>query len=481
MFHRLALKAILLSGSNTFMKYYFIKRFLRPASLVALAVVSFANGAFAQPKKVVADRIVGQVGDKIILHSDIFNSILDAQRQGIALPPNPECVIVQRALIEKAMVLQAEKDSLPVSDEEIDAALDNQIRSFVMSYGSKEMLEEVAGKTVYQLKEDFRETFKDRALADQMRKKIVENVKVTPNEVKAYYDKIPKDSLAFYESQLELGEIVLFPKANHDVESYVTKELNDWKAQVESGSKKFEQLARSYTEDPGSKESGGQYNLNRGDKFWDPAFLAGAFKLKEGQVSPVIKSKFGLHIIQMVSRSGDDAVIRHILRIPPVTQDEINEASIRLDSIRAKLVDGRLTFGEAVNKYSEDETAKFSGGRKQSRDGGSSVTIDQLDKDMVLAIKNVKVGEYSKPMAFADERGKKGVRLVYLQSRTEPHRENLRDDYSRVSQRTLDEKKGTVLEKWFRDHIPNYYIQVDKEFANCESVKDLLGKNVAVK
>ena len=457
------------------MQYIFIKRFLRPASLVAVAVISLANSAFAQPKKVVADRIIGQVGDKIILHSDIFNSIMDAQRQGMALPPNPECVIVQRALIEKAMVLQAEKDSLPVSDDEVNAAIDNQIRGFVMTYGSKEMVEEVAGKTIYQLKEDYKDVFRDRALADQMRKKIVENVKITPNEVKDFFQKIPKDSLAFYETELELGEIVLYPKANREVESYVTKELNDWKTQVENGAKKFEQLARSYTEDPGSKESGGQYSLNRSDKFWDPAFLSAAFKLKEGQVSPVVKSKFGLHIIQLVSRAGDDAVVRHILRIPPVTQDEIKESSDKLDSIKTKLIAGKISFGEAVAKYSEDEGAKFSGGRKQARDGSSSVTIDQLDKDMVLAIKNLNVGEFSQPIPFADERGKKGVRLVYLQSRTEPHRENLRDDYSKVAQRAMDEKKGAVLEKWFRDHIPNYYIQIDPEFANCESVKDLLG------
>ena len=462
------------------MQHYSIKMFLSPAAMLALAVLILGNSAMAQPKKVVADRIIAQVGDKIILHSDVFNSVMDAQRQGAVLPANPECIIVQRALIEKAMVLQAEKDSLPISDDEIDAALDNQIRGFIMQYGSKEMLEEVAGKTVYQLKEDFRETFRDRSLADQMRKKIVENVKITPNEVKNFYEKIPKDSLAFYESQLELGEIVLYPKANRDVESFVSKQLNDWKAQVENGSKKFEQLARSYTEDPGSKENGGQYNLNRTDKFWDPAFLAAAFKLKEGQVSPVIKTKFGLHIIQMVSRAGDDAVIRHILKIPPVTDAEIKEAEDRLDSVRAKLVSGKIGFGEAVSKYSEDENAKFSGGRKQARDGSSAVTIDQLDKDMVFAIKNVKVGEYSQPIPFTDERGKKGVRLVYMESRSEPHRENLRDDYSKVAQRALEEKKNDVLEKWFRDHIPNYYIQVDKEFSNCETVKELLS-NVAVK
>ncbi|HEX8676439.1 MAG TPA: peptidylprolyl isomerase [Segetibacter sp.] len=433
----------------------------------------------AQPKKVIADKIVAQVGDKIILRSDIYNSIQDAQRQGTPLPPNPECMLVERALIEKALVLQAERDSLPVSDEELEASLDNQIRGFVMQYGSKEVLEEVAGKSVYQLKEDFRQPFRERSLADQMRKKIVENVKMTPNEVRAYYAQIPKDSLPFYESELEVSEIVVYPKANREVESYVTRELNEWKKQVEDGSKKFDQLAKSYTEDPGSKESGGQYNINRNDKIWDPAFLAAAFKLKEGQVSQVVKSKFGLHLIQMVSRSGDDAVIRHILRIPPVTDAEIKESIIVLDSVRSKLTAGTMSFGEAVNRYSEDEGSKFSGGRRQGRDGSSFVTIDQLDKDMVLAIQKLKVGEYSQPIPFTDERGKKAVRLVYLQTRTEPHRENLTDDYSKISQRALEEKKNGVLEKWFQSHIPNYYIVIDKDFSACENVKEWSSNAVA--
>jgi peptidyl-prolyl cis-trans isomerase SurA len=278
---------------------------------------------------------------------------------------------------------------------------------------------------------------------------------------------------------LEVSEIVVYPKANREVESYVTRELNDWKKQVEDGTKKFEQLAKSYTEDPGSKESGGQYSINKNDKFWDPAFISAAFKLKEGQVSQVVKSKFGLHLIQMVSRSGDDAVIRHILRIPPVTDEEVKEAVTRLDSIRSKIVSGSLGFGEAVNKYSEDEGSKFSGGRKQGRDGSSFVTIDQLDKDMVVAIKNLQPGEYSKPIPFADERGKKAVRLVYLQTRTAPHRENIKDDYSKISQRALEQKKNEVLERWFRSHIPNYYITIDKEFAGCSSVKDWIGNAVA--
>jgi peptidyl-prolyl cis-trans isomerase SurA len=453
------------------MKYINKQVFLK-AAVTITAIVAFAGSLFAQPKKVIADKIVAQVGDKIILRSDIYNSIEDVRRQGGQLPPNPECILVERALIEKALVLQAEKDSLPISDEDIDAELDNRIRGFIMQYGSKEVLEEVAGKTVYQLKEDFRGPIREQKLSGQMRNKIVDNVKITPNEVRDYFELIPKDSLAFYESELEISEIVVYPKANRDVESYVSRQLNEWKAQVEAGTAKFEQLVKQYSEDPAVKENTLQYTLNRSDKIWDPTFLAAAFKLKEGQISPVIKSKFGLHIIQLVTRSGDEAIVRHILKIPPVTAEEIKESQDKLDSLRSRLIAGTVGFGEAVNRYSEDEGSKFSGGRRQGRDGSSFVTIDELDKDLVMAIKELKVGEYSAPIAYTDERGKKAVRLVYLQTRTEPHRESLKDDYSKISQRALEEKKNGVLERWFRTHIPNYYIVIDKEFTTCETIKE---------
>ena len=297
----------------------------------ALTVGTFS--AFAQPKRVVADKIVGKVGDRIILQSDIFNAIADATRQGAQLPANPGCILLEGELVKKALVIQAEKDSLPVSDDEIEAALDNKIRYFISQYGSREALEEIAGKTTYQLKEDLKVNFKEQKQAEQMRGKIVDGIKITPNEVKAYWDKIPKDSLAFYESELEVGQIVLLPKANRDLESYTAKQLNDIKKQIESGGRKFEQMAKIYSQDPGSKDNGGQYSINRNDKQWDPTFMSTAFKLKEGQISNVVKSKFGLHIIQLVSRSGDDAVVRHILMVPEVGEEEIAKSKARLDSI----------------------------------------------------------------------------------------------------------------------------------------------------
>ncbi|MGN6618316.1 MAG: peptidylprolyl isomerase, partial [Ilyomonas sp.] len=246
----------------------------------------------------------------------------------------------------------------------------------------------------------------------------------------------------------------------------------DLKKQVESGQKKFQDLARIYSQDPAVKENGGQYNLNRNEKQWDPTFLAAAFRLKEGQISPVIKSKFGLHIIQMVSRAGDDAVVRHILMIPPVTDVEVNAAKAKLDSIRTIIEKGAISFSQAVNKYSDDENSKFNGGAVTAPDGSTYVTIDQLDKDMVVALKDMKPGDVSAPQVFTTDRGTKAVRIIYLKTRTEPHRENLKDDYNRVAQRALDEKKQYVLEKWFKDHIPTYYINIDKDYQACSNISE---------
>jgi len=431
------------------------------------------GSSIAQGKKVVADKIVAQVGDKIILNSDIMNAISDYKRQGQELPADANCAFMQGQLIQKALVLQAEKDSLEVGEDEIDSKLDNQIRGFIREYGSKEALEEVAGRSIYQIKEDFRQSFKERELADKMRAKILENMKVTPTEVKAYWDKIPKDSLPFYESEIEVSQILSEPKANKEVEDYVIKQLYDYKRQAEAGVKKFEQLAKLYSDDKGTESQGGTLNINRNDKgSIDAAFLSAAFRLKEGQISSVFKSKFGYHIIYMVSRAGDDAVVRHILKIPPVTQEEIKLSIQKLDTVRYRIMTKDLSFGEAVNRFSDDESSKFNGGQIQNRDGSINVTIDMLDKEMIKILPTLKPGDISHPQEYTDDRGKKLVRLIYLKTRTTPHRENFQDDYNKIAQRTLEQKKQGKLEKWFNEHLPNYYIYIDKDFVGCKGLND---------
>ena len=304
-----------------------------------------------------------------------------------------------------------------------------------------------------------------------MRNKIVEDVKITPTEVKAYYETIPKDSLPYYESEVEVGQIIIYPKASRELETYAIDQLKEYKQQVESGAKKFETLASLYTDDPGSKATGGKYDINRNEKLFDPIFVSKAFTLKDGQVSTVFKTKFGYHIIQMVSRAGDDASLRHILKIPQVSSIEISEAKHKLDSVRSNLIAGTIKFGEAVSKYSDDENSKFTGGRMAGRDGSTFLTIDQLDKDLVVKLKDLRVGEYSQPAEYTDEREKKGVRIVQLITRTEPHRENLTNDYNKIAQRAIEDKKNKMLEMWFYKNIPRFYIKVDNEYKGCPEMQ----------
>lgn len=436
----------------------FITKKILTACFLTLAIITSAQG---QPKKVIADKIAGIVGDRIILYSDIKNSLADIVRQGGTVPENGECLLMEQAIISKVLMLQAMKDSLPVTDEEVEADLDNRIRTYINQLGSQEALEEIAGKTIYQIKDDARESVKEQKLAQAMQRKIVDNVRITPIEVKAYFDKIPKDSLPFYESELEICQIIIYPKPSRELEQYIVGEMNNYKKQIEMKVTTFEQLAKKVSEDPGSRDRGGQYQINRTEKTWDPVFMSTAFRLKEGEISPPVKSKFGFHIIQMVQRNGDDAIVRHILRIPPVTEEEIGQARRKLDTVRSKIIAGTMGFNEAASKYSDDEAAKYTGPCITDREGSTFVTIDMLDKDMVAMLGKMKVGDYSQPTAFESEQGKKGVRVVYLKSRSQPHRMNMQDDYSKISNFALEEKKSKTMEKWLKNKLPSYYVMID--------------------
>jgi peptidyl-prolyl cis-trans isomerase SurA len=438
-----------------------------------LLIVTAFSVAQGQPKKVVADKIIAVVGDRIILQSDVENSLSDLIRGGGQVPENADCLISEQAIISKVLMLQAEKDSLPVTEDEIEAELDQRVRYFIQQYGTQEQLELIAGKTVYQIKDEARESIRENKLATAMQRKIVENVKITPTEVKNFLDKIPKDSLPFYESELEVGQIVAYPKPSRDLERYIVDELNNYKRQVDSKVSTFEQLVKRYSEDPGSKDRGGEYEMNRNDKIWDPAFMAAAFRLKPGEFSQPVKSKMGYHLIYLVSRSGDNIIVRHLLRIPPITPEEIAQSSSKLDSVRSRIIAGTINFNEAATKYSEDDQQKYSGPFFLNRSGAPYVTIDQLDRDVVATLAKMKVGEYSQPVEYTDERvGKKGVRIIYLKSRSEPHRMNLRDDYDKIAGFALEEKKGKVLEKWMKEKIPTYYIMLDNDIKeSCQSLQ----------
>ncbi|ASZ10278.1 peptidylprolyl isomerase [Chitinophaga pendula] len=429
-------------------------------------------------QRMVADKIAAIVGDKIVLQSDIEGEMANIQRNSHdnVIPPNAACNIMEQIISQKVMVLQAERDSLPVSDGDVDGQIENRIRYFEEMYGSREKMKEVTGYSIYQLRERFRQPIKEGLQAKAMRDKIVDAVKVTPSEVKAYFDKIPKDSLHFYESELEIGQLIILPKATREMEQYAIDRLLEFRKRVETKESDFSSLAILYSEDPGAKENKGIYNLNRNDKnTWDPDFLAAAFRLKVGEISSPVKSQFGYHLIQAIKRQGDNITVQHILLKPNITKSDIALTMNKLDSIRNNIQAGKFTFAEAVAKYSDAQMAKFDGGMLQSRVNGSTfINIDELDepseRDIVLMIDTMKAGGVSRPVQFTDEQNRLACRIVFLKTRTQPHRENMTDDYSRIQQRTLQIKQAETINKWLTDKIPSYYINVDDAYKSCTNI-----------
>ena len=440
-----------------------------PALLITLFCL--IEQPFAQTQKIIADKIVAQVGDKIILNSDIW------MKGELEFDPKPssDCYFLEAQLMQKCLAIQAVKDSITNYDE-LEAQLDGQIRNYIQQYGGQSALEMVAGKSAYQIKQDIRQLFIERKLADEMRNKITGDIKISPAEVKGFFEKIPKDSLPYYEAEYEINQLILYPKPNKDVEEYLTNQLLLWKQQVESGQKKFEDLAKVYDQDPGSRNAGGKYSINKNDRQWDPVWFAAIWKLKEGQISPVIKTKFGLHVIQMISRVGDEAVIRDILLIPSVTEVEINQSKIISDSIRTEVITNRMSFDDAINEFSEDESGRNNGGWITTVNGSPYLTPADLDKDMATILKTMKPGDISEPMLYKDDNQRDAVRLLFLRSKTTAHQENWKDDYDKIAQRALEQKKSHVLAQWFKGYIKDFSITVDTPFADCENVIQLLGK-----
>ncbi len=451
----------------------------RQFSLLSKAIFLFAgllsftaDFSFAQDNIVgTADKILAVVGrNRIILQSDLDVQFTQAKMQDPTVHDTMKCNLLQQMIVQKLLVEQAERDSLLVSDEDVEGTIENRIRQFIRQYGSKEKLEEVAGKTIYQLKEENREIFKDQLMSERMQSKILENIKITPSEVQSFYNKIPQDSLPFYPATVEVGQIVIDPPVSPELDQYARKKLEDIRNQIVNEGKSFETMAGLYSDDPGSRDNGGRYNDVTRSGGWAPEFVAAAFKLQNGDVSPIVKTQFGYHIIQMVQRKGDVADLRHILIRQERTSGDFKRSIEKLDSVRSLLVAGNMSFPEAVGKFSTDENAKTTGGMIINPVNGSSeLEVDKLDPSMALMLDTLKPGSFSYPQTFTTERGEQSVRIVYLKTQTAPHKANLRDDYSKIQQVALSQKQGVKIEEWLTNRLPNYYIKIDPEYQSCST------------
>ncbi len=448
-------------------------------SIVLFLIVLAVKPVMAQVQ--VADKIVGQVGNKIILQSDVDEMFNQQKAQDPNTADSAKCEIFYTLMAQQILIEQAGRDSVIVSDEEVEGTLDNRIRGMVQQYGSTEAFEEAnGGRTVYQLKDQYRSFFKDKAIAEKMQGTIMEKVKVTPQEIDAFYASLPADSLPPYPASVEMGQIVMTPKVDPEVDKLAKEKLEGIRKEIVENGKSFATMAGIYGMD-GTRDNGGLLTINR--KEFDQQFVAAAYRLQPGEISPVIKTKFGYHIIQMEKRMGEEAEVRHIVIVPEITNSDLQQSMKRLDSVRAELVSGKLSFSEAVGKYSTDEQSKMTGGMVYDQGGNSIIAIDGMDKDMAKSVSEMKVGEYSQPQIYVDnpQTNSRSTRILFLKNRTDPHILNLKDDYGKIQQGALSKKQTTYLNKWINERINNYFIRIEPDYQSCNNMKGWVKVNPTAK
>lgn len=444
--------------------------------LVGLLLTVVSSVGFAQEK--VVDKVVAVVGDNIILKSEIDQQYAQYLMQGNKPDKNTKCGFLQNMLSQKLLSQQAVLDSITVNDEDVDDEIDRRMRIMVSRAGGQDRLEEFLGKSLIQYKDEIRPEIREQLVAQKMQSKITEKVEVTPLEVERFFKAFPKDSLPEYNTEVEIGTIVVYPQLTDKEKEIYKDKAEALRLRVKSGDN-FATLARLYSQDPGSARDGGELPyFDR--KTMAKEFTAWAFKLKPGEISPVFETEFGFHFLQVIDRKGEQVKVRHILIIPQNTQASLDRAKAKIDSIYTKVKDGKMDFSNAASLYSDDNDTKYNGGMMLDAENVSTRTThiptDKLDPKVFLTIDTMKVGTYSTPELFTDARGKTGYRFFYLKSKVPPHKANLDQDLPKIKDAAYQDKVNKTVSEWFEKKRKSTYIKIDKDYYNCDSLKDWITK-----
>jgi peptidyl-prolyl cis-trans isomerase SurA len=431
--------------------------------------LSFNLISFAQKEGKLLDQIVAVIGNQIIKQSDINSQLQQIQNQlkeqGDTTIISP-CEILEDLVFEKLMLDQAQKDSIEVSEAQVEAELDRRIRFFVLQIGSEKKLEEYYGKSINSIKDEFRTSIKNQLLTQQMQQKISGNVTVTPAEVKAFFNRFPIDSLPFVNAEVEIGQIVIEPTISKEAKAAAKEKLNTLRERILKG-ENFSTLAVLYSEDPGSARKGGELGLVPRGTFV-PEFEAAAYNLKQGEVSKIIETEFGYHILQLIERRGEQINVRHILITPKIDGSDLLRAKNKIDSVYAILKADTLSFAEVAMRYSDDKATKDNGGLIiNPQTNTTRFEMNQIDPSLFFVIDKLKVGEYSEPQIFQTQGGKQAYRILYLKTRTEPHRANLKDDYQRLQEAALAFKQNEITRKWISKKLQTTYLRIIPEYTTC--------------
>jgi peptidyl-prolyl cis-trans isomerase SurA len=424
--------------------------------------------AFAQEveNKNVLDRIIVKVDNYFILKSEVENQYQQYLTSGQADTPN-RCQILEGLVVNKLMLAKAEIDSVIVEDKRIEAELTSRMEQMEGQYGSAKNIVEAYGKSIATLKEDLRSSLKEQLTGRKMQDKITDDVKITPKEVAAFFNEIPRDSLPYLPAEVEISHIIRIAKPNKNQKEELYAKLMDFRRRVEKG-ESFEDLAKVHSEDLGSGKRGGDLGFAKRGAMVAP-FEAAALRMKPNQMSEVVESEFGFHLIQLLEIRGQEYHARHILLRPDYQKLDLTDPTKFLDSIRVLVQRDSTTFEKAAKEFSEDKPTQDAGGvLMEASTGANRLAYDgTMDPALFFALDSMKVGTISTPIPFRTDDGRSAVRILYYKAKHPPHFANLKDDYQKLAQITLSRKKNNAIEKWFLKAKDDVFIFIDEEYKDC--------------
>jgi len=412
------------------------------------------------------DKIEAVLGDEIILTSEIESQYLQYLSQGNTKSPEIKCQIIEDLLFQKLLINQAKLDSLNISDEEVETEIDKRLSYFESQLGSIKKVEDYFGKSKAEIELELSKVIKDQFLAQRMQAQLTLSIKVTPAEVKDAYALLSDAEIPTMPTQVEVAQIVIKPKITSEQKDVMRARLNSFRERIYNG-EDFKMLATLYSDDPGSATKGGELGfVNRGDLV--PEFERAAFRLKEGEISEVVESQFGYHIVQLIERRGEQINVRHILIKIKVNATALHAAKLKMDSIANQINAGPLTFDEAVSKYSDDEN-KNNGGLLLNPNTMSTLHIlDDMASALRLVVESLVEGGVSDPVVIQMQDENKAYRILRLNKRVETHKANLVDDFSKIKEYSINAKKQETLEKWMNKTIAKTYIRLSDTLSECE-------------
>ncbi|MDC0643611.1 peptidylprolyl isomerase [Flavobacteriaceae bacterium] len=446
-------------------------KYILSLCLFCTNLVVVAQGPKADSQgRIKLDGVVAVVGDYVILDSDIDKTLTDMESQGISTKGVTRCELIGKLMEDKLYAHHAIQDSLEVSDAEVYSYVDQSIEYFTQQLGSLEKVLEFYNKTdELSFRDELFEINKVQKLSQLMQADIIEKIEITPEEVREFFESIPKDDLPVFGTELEIAQIVIEPAVKEDERKRIIAQLNGFKNDVEEKGLSFASKAILYSQDPGSRSSGGKYTLHRKRPRMAKEFRNTAFSLEEGEVSAPFKTEFGWHILTVDKIRGQEIDIRHILLMPEVDNETLTKSKAILDSIRVRILDEEISFEDAAYNFSYENETRNNGGKIINPvTGDTRFELTKMDPELYNQVKNLETGEITLPLLEQDRGGAKKYKILKVVNRYEEHQADYSQDYTKIKDLALRDKQVRTVKKWIREKIEDTFVSVNKSFRDCE-------------